>query len=260
MSQNTIILMFSLLFAFLNTLLGAVGILFIGLRKKIFKNIVNALVAFTAGSLLGGAFFHLIPEVIEVLEPIKIFVFVIFGFILFMFLEEYLFWHHCGSEKDFCEKHRTSIKEKSYRYLIVIGDFIHNIIDGFIIVGSFFVGVKIGIISSILVLIHELSQEIGIFGVLFHGGFNKKQSILYSLIAQSSVFLGVILGYFSINFGSLEITNYLMPIAAGGFIYISASDLIPEVHNANRRIRASSFFWIVFGLFLMFALKVFFGA
>ncbi|MGB9748788.1 MAG: ZIP family metal transporter [Candidatus Woesearchaeota archaeon] len=258
MNQNISILIFSFLFAFLNTLLGAAGILFVGIKEKTFKSIVNVLVAFTAGSLLGGAFFHLIPEIIGVLEPIKIFVFVVLGFILFLFLEEYLFWHHCGSDKDFCEKHREGIKEKSYRYLIIVGDFIHNIIDGFIIVGSFFVGLKIGIISSVLVLIHELSQEIGIFGVLVHGGFNKKMSIIYSLVAQSSVFLGVIFGYFSIMFGSLKITDYLMPIAAGGFIYIAASDLIPEVHSSNRRIRASSFFWIIVGILLMLALKIFF--
>ncbi|MEM2121538.1 MAG: ZIP family metal transporter [Candidatus Woesearchaeota archaeon] len=258
MTKN--ILLIAFLFALLNTLLGAVGIIFFGIKEKTFKKIVKILVPFTAGSLLGGAFFHLIPEVIEVLEPLKIFVLVTAGFILFLFLEEYLFWHHCGSEEDFCEKHKERKEEKSYRYLIVIGDFIHNIIDGFIIVGSFFVSFNIGIISSILVLIHELSQEIGIFGVLVHGGFNKKKSIIYSLIAQSSVFIGVILGYFYIIFGSVEITKYLMPIAAGGFIYISASDLIPEVHSSNKRVRASSFFWIVVGILLMLALKVFFEA
>ena len=140
---------------------------------------------------------------------------------------------------------------------MVIGDFIHNIIDGFVIMGGFVTGLKIGLITAFMILLHELPQELGIFAVLVHGGFKEKRALKYSVIAQSSVLLGIIIAFFSIS-KIHELAIYLLPFAAGGFLYITASDLIPELQEATSKKRITSLVWLFIGLLFMLGIKLFF--
>ena len=178
------------------------------------------LVAFSAGALLSGAFFHLITESFENIGSVLTFSYVIAGFVIFFLMEKFLFWHHCHDEE---------CNVRPFNYLVLWGDGIHNVIDGLIIAASFIVSIPFGIITTILIMAHEVPQELGNFGVLVYGGFSSKKALFYNFVAQMSCIIGGVLGFFFAGIG--KFTELLIPLAAGGFIYIAASDLIPELRE-----------------------------
>lgn len=232
---------------FVNGLLGLIGIIALAINKKLLNKIVFGLVAFSAGTLLGGAFFHLLEESLETLKSIQAMIFLIIGFVSFYILEKLLFWHHCHEGK--CSVHPFS-------YMILIGDGLHNIIDGIVIAASFFIDINFGILTTFIIMSHELPQELGNFGILVYGGFSRIKAIIYSFVAQLTSILGGLIGYY---IGTSADTSFLLPIAAGGFIYISASDLIPELHKENNKTKSIlSFILFIFGLILMLSAKYFF--
>ena len=158
-----------------------------------------------------------------------------------------LHWHHCHDEK--CQKH-------SFRYLILFGDGIHNFIDGLIIAGSFIVSIPFGLITSLLILAHELPQEIGDFGVLIYGGFSRKKALFYNFLSQITSIIGGIFGFFFLSLK--ESIVMIMPIAAGGFIYIAVNDLIPEVfREKNLKKRLINLSFIILGLLVLISAKMF---
>jgi zinc and cadmium transporter len=214
------ILTWILLVTIINGLLAfAGGLLYLALGKNLNK-ILIFLVSFTTGALLGGAFFHFIPEAIEELNIFLTALLTIAGFAIFLILEKILHWHHCHNGK--CDKH-------PFTFLLLWGDAIHNFIDGIIIAGSFLISIPFGIITSLLIMAHELPQEIGDFGVLIYGGLKKGKALFYNFLAQLTAILGGLLGYFFLP--STSFITYLLPIAAGGFIYIAVADLIPEIYK-----------------------------
>ncbi|MEM4272088.1 MAG: ZIP family metal transporter, partial [Candidatus Bilamarchaeaceae archaeon] len=196
-----------------------------------------ALVAFAAGSLLGGAFFHLLPESLETLEVEPVLLLSLSGFTLFLLLEAYLHWHSC---KD-CKIHPFS-------YMMMIGDGIHNFLGGIVLAASFLMSIPLGIATIIAIIAHEFPQQLGIFGVLVKGGFERKKAILYSFLAQSTIIGGALAGYLVSNAYSW-VTAILVPFAAGNFIYIAAADLIPEMHRTEgmEKIRMIVFFMLGLG-------------
>lgn len=233
----------------INSLVALAGAITLGWKKETLEKILHALVGFSAGTLLAGAFFHLIAESLLEMPAMESFYFVFAGFILFFVLERFLHWHHCHEGK--CDIH-------SFSYLILFGDAIHNFIDGLIIAAGFLVDIGIGIATAIAVISHELPQELGDFGVLVYGGFERKKALLYNLISQMTSILGGILGFFFIGTSGLAV--YLLPFAAGGFIYIGASDLIPELHkqpSMKKTMEAFAFFLL--GIGFMIAVKLFLG-
>jgi zinc and cadmium transporter len=239
-------LVWILIITILNSLLGLVGIFSLWIREKTLKKILLSLVAFSAGTLFAGGLFHLLAESLDFFEPTTAFIIFTLGFIAFFIIEEYLHWHHCRE----CDIH-------TYSYLMIIGDCIHNFIDGLIIAGSFFVSVPMGLVTSIIILGHELPQELGIFAVIVHGGIKKRKAILYSFLAQTFCVFGGIIGFLlSSNLESFS--KYLLPFAAGGFIYISAADLIPEIHKSEGWKRIVSFIWLIIGIIFMVAVKFIF--
>ena len=212
------------------------------------KKTIKILVAFSAGALLGGGFFHLLAESLEKMTPLQAFIITLIGFLAFFVLEEYLHWHQCEE----CEIH-------PYSYLMIIGDSVHNILDGLVIAGTFIISIHLGIITTALIIAHEVPQELGVFGILVSGGFKKSQAIFYSFVAQCTCLLGGILGYFFMN--RIEtLASFIVPFAAGGFIYIAASDLIPGMHKTEGIEKISSFAWLCFGLILMILTKVYLKA
>jgi len=230
----------------LDGFVALIGVFTLILNPKTLNKIIYGLVAFSAGALFSGAFLHMIPETLESASTNVVFGLVIFGFSTFYLMERMLHWHHCHKEK--CEEH-------SFTYLILFGDGIHNFVDGLIIAASFAVSIPFGIITTLLIIGHEIPQELGDFGVLIYGGFKIKKALLYNYISQLTCVIGGFVGYL-FSSSSQMFSIYLLPFAAGGFIYISASDLIPSLHTEKNVKKATiSFFIFLIGVGLMAALK-----
>jgi zinc and cadmium transporter len=226
-------------------LVALVGVFTLWMKKGLFDMLVFLLVAFSAGALLGGAFFHLLPEAFEKMDTGTALLLTLVGFLAFLVVESYFHWHLSSG----CEVH-------PYSYLLLFGDGIHNFIDGLVIASGFLVGISFGIVTTIIVFAHEIPEELGIFGVLVNGGLGKKKAIVYSFLAQSTAMIGGVAGYF-LSSSLLGTSAVLIPFAAGGFIYIAASGLIPEMHKEEGIKKAASLLIIVLGLVFMWALKVY---
>ncbi|MDR2432091.1 MAG: ZIP family metal transporter [Candidatus Margulisbacteria bacterium] len=234
--------------SFLVSIISLVGIFTLLVKEKLLHKILIILVAFSAGSLIGSAFLHLIPEAIERSQHYHfIFICVLIGFTFFFLLEKGLYWRHCHDGH--CEVHIFS-------YLNLFGDAAHNFIDGLIIGGSFFVNPSIGWLTTLTVLTHEIPQELGDFGVLLYGGLSKYKALLYNFFSALTAVLGTLLGFF-FSAGFAVFGSFILPFTAGGFIYIAASDLIPELHEVTDK-KQSLLTMLVFcaGLALMHALAL----
>jgi len=190
-----------------------------------------------------------LPESLESLDAMKVFGFVLMGFVLFFLIEKFLHWHHC---------HKAECKVHPFTYLILIGDGVHNFFDGLIIAASFFVSVPFGIVTTLLILGHELPQELGDFGVLVYGGFSKKKALIYNFLSQLTAIIGGVVGYF-LSTSIENIVPYILPFAAGGFLYIAASDLVPELHKEPELKKSlTSFGFFIVGILFMLLIKFIF--
>jgi zinc and cadmium transporter len=205
---------------FLISLIAFVGMITLFLKERLLSKILLILVAFSAGALMGGAFLHLLPEAVSKSIDIEIFWWVLGGFIFFFLIEKVLHWHHC---------HKTR-HPHTFGYMNLIGDAIHNFTDGLIIAASFIAGPSLGIATTIVIAAHEIPQEIGDFGVLIYSGFKKFRALTLNFIAALTVVIGGLTGYFISAYIQQSIF-FLLPLAAGGFIYIASSDLIPEIRK-----------------------------
>jgi len=203
------------------SLISFVGVISLLLKENLLSKILLLLISFSAGALIGGAFLHLIPEAAEKSVHGEVYLFVIVGFILFFILEKYLHWRHCHKGK--CEIH-------TFTYLNLVGDGVHNFIDGLIIGSSFVININFGIATSFAIIMHKIPQEIGDFGVLVYGGLNKNKALFYNFLSALTAILGTIIGFVLANISD-NFLKLLMPMAAGGFIYIASCDLIPELHK-----------------------------
>lgn len=224
------------------SLISFVGVVTLALKEKLLKKVLFALVGFSAGALMGGAFFHLLPESLEgagANAPL----FLLAGFCLFFVLEKVLYWRHCHDGK--CRVH-------AFTYLNLVGDGVHNFIDGLIIVASFSQSIPLGIATTFAVIMHEIPQELGEFGVLVYGGFSKMKALFYNFISALAAVLGAVVGFFLL--AQMQVlAPLLLAFAAGGFIYIAASDLVPELHkeaDVGKSLAAFAFF--VAGILLMY--------
>ena len=239
-------LVYSLLATFVVSLISLVGIITIGIKSKFFDKIVLLLVGFAAGSLIGTAFLHLLPEAAEKLSSENVFFFTVLGFTLFFIMERYFHWRHC--HKGVCDVH-------AFTYLNLIGDGVHNFTDGLVIAAAFVTDMRIGIVTTLAVIFHEIPQEIGDFGILVYGGLSKKRALFFNFVCASTAVFGALLGYFLSNI-IVNFSIYLLPFVAGGFIYIASSDLIPELHRDPDVKRANfSLLAFIFGLIFTFFAK-----
>lgn len=229
---------------FMISLIAFIGILTLSLKEKLLNEILILLVALSAGALMGGAFLHLIPEAIEFGSDI--FIYILVGFVLFFLVEKILHWRHC---------HHGNCKIHTFVYMNLFGDFVHNFIDGLVIAASFAVDIKLGITTVIAIALHEIPQEIGDFGVLIYGGFKKSKALLLNFLIALTAVLGGIAGYLLSGYTE-TFSMFLLPFAAGGFIYIAASDLIPELRK-EAGLKKSLPIFIVFliGIGIMYLVK-----
>ena len=240
-------ILFSIILAtFIISLGSLVGLLPVFFQKRRLHYFLIYLVALSAGTLIGDAFLHLLPEAAELMSADALFLTVLLSFIGFFMVEKVFHWRHCHTDQ--CEDH-------SFGTMNLMGDSIHNFIDGLIIAGAFVTDFRLGVLTTFAVALHEIPQEIGDFGVLLHAGWSKKNALIANLGTAFWSVAGGLSGYF-LAAKTDQLISYLLPIAAGGFIYIAASDLIPELRkdtDANRTVRTALLF--LAGVVLMYLLK-----
>ncbi len=208
------------------SLVSLIGIITFGIKTEKLKSFLIYMLAFSAGALLGDAFFHLIPELAE--EGFDAFSssFILLGIVIFFIIEKFVHWQHC---------HMPITKEHKhpFAYTNLVGDALHNFLDGIIIASAYIISIPAGIATSVAVLLHEIPQEIGDFGVLIHGGFTKSKALLLNLATALFAVFGTLIAFGMTSYiGKIEL--FFVPIAIGGFIYIAGSDLIPELHKETK--------------------------
>ena len=217
--------LYSIISVFLVSLISFSGALTLAIKKEKLKDFLIYFVSFSAGALLGDVFIHLLPEVLkEYNQSISlIFIFVLVGILSSFILEKIICWRHCHLPI-------TKTHIHNFAWMNLWGDFFHNIIDGLTIATSYLLNIQAGVATTLAVVFHEIPQEIGDFGVLLHGGFEIKKALLLNFLTALSAFIGAIVS-FLLNNKIEHLTLFLVPFAAGNFIYIASSDLIPELHK-----------------------------
>lgn len=244
------IYLYAIISTIIVSLISLVGIFTLSIKEKVLREYVFVLVSLAIGTLIGGAFIHLIPEAFEEINNTKIIsILIIFGILLFFVLEKLMHWHHHHTEDD-GHIHPSG-------KMILISDGLHNFIDGLIIGASYLVSIEVGIATTIAIIIHEIPQEIGDFGVLIHSGYTKAKALLVNFLSALLAVAGTIISLI-VGGVSEETMSYILPLAAGGFIYIAIADLIPEMHK-NRKISHSlvQIIMIIIGVLAMYALLSF---
>ncbi len=245
MTMDTQIWAFSLASVFVVSLVSLVGAFTFSVQAQKLQKIIFILVSFAVGGLLGGAIIHIIPHTFEEMEgSIAAPLLILAGILAFFIMEKLIRWRHCHILCSETHPHPVAIMN-------IIGDAIHNLVDGMFIAASYFISIPIGLTTTVAVVLHEIPQEIGDFAILVHAGLPIRKALLYNFISALAAFVGAIA---SLIIGS-KVANFaivLLPIAAGGFIYIAGSDLIPELqHDTKLSASITQLIGIIVGLAIM---------
>lgn len=242
--------LYSIISVFIVSLISLIGIIVLSIKTAKLKSILIYLISFSAGTLLGDAFIHLLPEAVEENGlTIVISIYILTGIAIFFILEKVIHWQHC--HESIMDSHHIH----PFAYMNLVGDAIHNFLDGVIVAASYMISIPAGIATTIAVILHEIPQEIGDFGVLIHGGFTKSKALAVNFLSALSAILGTILTLW-LGTTITNLQSILVPIAIGGFIYIASSDLIPQLHKHSDTISKSLLQLITFaaGIAVMTAL------
>ena len=248
------VIFYTILSVIIVSLVSLIGVFALTVRKRLLSKTLLFLVSLSAGTLLGGAFLHLLPEAIEGHGfTVELSLFVLAGIILFFILEKFIHWRH-----DHCHPAHPLIHEDNPHHIGImnlVGDGIHNFADGLIIAGSYLVNLHLGIATTIAVILHEVPQELADFGVLLYSGYTKKKALLFNFLSAAVAIVGAIVGLI-LGANSETFIHFILPFAAGGFIYIAGSNLIPELH---KECKLCDTVWHIFalllGILLMYGLK-----
>lgn len=229
------------------SLLSLVGILTLSMGRVKLNKVLFVLVAFAAGTLLGGAFFDLIPEAVEAGEHLA-FQYIVIGIVIFFVTDKVIHWR---SHHHFI-KHGNENHVKPFAYLNLIGEGIHNFLDGIIIAAAYLAGFELGVVATIAIICHEIPQEIGDFGILVHGGFSVRKAISYNFIVALTAVAGAVAMFFAAS-AIPSITLPMISLAGGGFLYIALGSLLPELHRetSSWKILLQVIF-LILGIALMF--------
>ena len=230
------------------SLVSLIGVFALSIREDLLRKYIFVFISLAVGALLGDAFIHLIPEAFEhVGNTTHVSVLIIVGILIFFILEKFLHWHHHGEDTE--EIHPVG-------KLILFSDGVHNFIDGVIIGVSFLVSVPVGIATTIAVILHEIPQEIGDFAVLLHSGYTKSRALFLNFLSALCAVLGVLLAFVLGEAGE-TFSLWVLPIAAGGFIYVAVADLIPELHKTKEaKHSALQIIAVIAGVLAMIALTL----
>jgi zinc and cadmium transporter len=243
MSELTLII----LSTFALSLITFVSVILLSFKEKLLKSIIFSLVAIAAGTMLGSSFLHLLPESMEFLPPRIVLKATLMSMLGFYLLEKIMHWHHPHNEEGHVH---------TFGYLNLFGDIIHNFIDGLILASAFVVDIRLGFITLFALALHEIPQELSDFAVLIYAGFTKKKAIIVNFLAGVSSVLGGIVGYF-LSHSVETFVPYLLPIAAGGFLYIATSDLVPEIKKERDFTRSmTATIMLMLGIALSFLIGV----
>jgi zinc and cadmium transporter len=241
-------LLYALIASAIVSLISLVGAFALIIKDEVLRKIMIYLVAFAAGGLIGGSFLDIIPEAVKYIPDIThLFLYIVLGYLIFFAIEKYLHWRHCH-EAD-CRYHR-------FTYLNIVGDIVHNFSDGLIIGAVFLIDIKVGIATALAIVFHEIPHELGNFTVLVYGGFSKTRALFFNFVSSLFAIAGTLAGYcLASRIGNLACI--LLPLAAGGFIYIASCDLVPELHKEEDG-KKSALIMVTFvlGILLMHILKM----
>ncbi len=203
---------------------------------------VPHLVSFAVGALLGASFLGLIPHALEhefAVDAHDIGLTLLLGLLLFFVLEKMVLWRHC--HHDHCDGHLPEVdshshshhqeaKNKATATLILVGDTIHNFVDGILITAAFMTDIHLGIVTALAIAAHEIPQELGDFVILLHSGFKRSKALYYNILSSLGTVVGALLAYFTLA-EMQYLLPYILVIAASSFIYVAVADLIPGLHN-----------------------------
>lgn len=240
--------------SFFTSLVSLVGVFFLSFSVRRLEKILMFLVSLSAGTLLGNAFLHLLPEALEGGMTVgginngTVWFGVLAGIIIFFILEKIVHWRHCHIPTSSEHVHSLGVMN-------LVGDGLHNLIDGMIIAGAFLLDVRLGVITTVAVISHEIPQEIGDFGVLIHAGYTVNKALLFNFISGLASLLGALLAI-AFSFYLDNFIEFIIPIAAGGFIYIASSDLLPEL---KKECRVSKSLFQLLGIFIGLSLMILLG-
>ena len=215
--------LYSLLSVTLVSLISLIGIFTLPVNEKKLRSFLIYFVSFAAGALFGDVFIHVLPETTaEHGFTLSVSLYVLAGIIMSFILEKIIHWRHAH--------HPFEGDIHPLAMMVLLGDSLHNFIDGLIIGASFLTNIHIGIATTIAIVLHEIPHEVGDFGVLLHSGFTKQRALFYNFITALTAILGTIVALLLANVSS-DVSQFLLPFAAGNFVYIAGSDLIPELHT-----------------------------
>jgi len=218
------IIFYILISVLIQSLISLIGVITLAFNDEKLRKVLFILVSFSTGTLLGDVFIHILPEISEKYTfSTKAAIFILIGFVLFFILEKFIHWQHCHIPTSEEHPHPVGI-------INLVGDGLHNFIDGAVIAGSFLLSFPLGLATSLAVIFHEIPQEIGDYSILIHAGFTKKRALFYNFLSSLLAFLGAIL---VLIFGKPSDNFFLLILSftAGGFLYLAGSDLIPELHK-----------------------------
>ena len=243
------ILAYIIVFTLIGSVLSLFGSFILALRKNISEDFAGKLISFAAGALIGVAFLDLLPEAVEVAGEADVFIPVLLGFVSFFLTERFasLFHHHHGHG------------DKPTVLLVLIGDGVHNFIDGIVITVAFLTSIPVGITTSMAVAAHEIPQEIADMGILLANGLPRSKALLYNLLSAFTAIAGALLAFYYADF----IIKYLyvfLAVAAGNFIYIASADLIPQLHEKVGENRFVQTFIFLGGILVVYIFAVVFSA
>jgi zinc and cadmium transporter len=213
------VVFYALLSVILISLVSLAGLVTFKVKRQKLQKALIYLVSFSAGAMMGDVFIHLVPEIAQdgflVLEGI----YVLSGIVTFFIIEKFIHWHHCHSHEG----------QEPFTWVNLMGDSVHNFIDGIVIAASYLVSLPVGFATTIAVFFHELPQEIGDFAVLLHGGFSRGKALFFNFLTALTAVLGAILALALSDVGGM--LTFFVPFAAGTLLYIAGADLIPELHK-----------------------------
>lgn len=234
-----------------------IGVFTLSLQEERLRKSVFILVALAAGALLGDALIHLIPEAFEEsAAPLVTSLAIILGVLSFFILEKFLRWHHSHGDTEFAENHAHI---HPVGHLVLVSDGVHNFIDGVIIGGAFLISPALGIATTVAIMLHEIPQEIGDFGLLISAGFSRRKALLVNALSACTAFLGGIAAFWISSFTELAVP-LIAAFAAGNFIYIAGSDIVPELHKTvGIRKSLVQVFMLMLGIGIMILLTFFEG-
>ncbi|KKR05315.1 MAG: zinc/iron permease [Candidatus Peregrinibacteria bacterium GW2011_GWC2_39_14] len=239
--------LYSLISVLIVSAMSLVGVVAIFFRDKSLQNVLVYFVSFSAGALFGDVFIHLLPEAAENGFDLQVSLYVIGGILTFFVIEKFIHWRHCHVPTSVSHPHPVALMN-------LVGDSVHNFIDGLVIGASYMVSIPVGIATTLAVVLHEIPQEIGDFGILLYGGFSKKKAMFFNFVTALTAVLGAVV-VFLVGTVNSNLTLFLVPFTAGAFIYIAGSDLIPELHKECGLKKAFfQFIFFVFGIGIMMLL------